>query len=239
MAIKQIGVIHSAILVMCVLLFIQIAKADSMQDDLAFAKTQTAKIPAQISPYQLEISQLAQHAYQALQSPSVQADLHQAMSGSSQMVTNQQQVENPEIATKGDVLIFVSFSMPETSLEQWADQASRIHAPLVIRGLVDNSFKATQTRIKALMQDDSVKKIGVVLDPRLFTEYQITQVPAVLVRDRSVMCLPTQTCLTTYPYDVVYGNVGLESALTVIADQEDGAATTVAQKILATWQNMK
>ena len=236
---KKISITHISTLVVCSLLWVQIVHADAMHDDIAFAKAQAEKMPAQISPYQSEISQLVQQSYQAIQSPSVQADLHQVISGSSQMMANQPQATNPEIATKGDVLIFVSFGMPETRLEQWADQASRIHAPLVIRGLVDNSFKATQTRIKALMQDDPAKKIGVILDPRLFTEYNITQVPAVVVRDRRITCLPTQSCLTTYPYDVVYGNVGLESALSAIADQEEGSATTIAKKILANWQDMK
>ena len=35
-------------------------------------------------------------------------------------------------------------------------------------------------------------KSGIVLDPRLFSDYQITAVPAVVVRNTRVACLPTQ-----------------------------------------------
>ncbi len=123
------------------------------------------------------------------------------------------------------VLIFVSFSMPPASLTQWFNQAEKIQAPIVIRGLVDQSFQKTQTQVHALLKEGSG---GFILDPRLFEQYQINQVPAVIVRDTSASCLPNQSCI--YPYDVVYGDVSLEYALQTIAQQGENAA--VAQNLL-------
>ena len=62
------------------------------------------------------------------------------------MTTRTHTPQNSEMATSGDVLIFISFSMPEESLKQWIAQAQRIHAPLIIRGLINNSFTETQAK---------------------------------------------------------------------------------------------
>ncbi|HVV69611.1 MAG TPA: type-F conjugative transfer system pilin assembly protein TrbC [Gammaproteobacteria bacterium] len=127
--------------------------------------------------------------------------------------------------SKNAVLIFVSFSMPPASLTQWFNQAEKIQAPLIIRGLVNQSFQQTQTQIHGLLTEHSG---WVILDPHLFDQYQINQVPAVVVRDTSTSCSPDQSCI--YPYDIVYGNVNLEYALQTIAQRGDNIA--IAQTLL-------
>src|ERR1700721_885673 len=77
-------------------------------------------------------------------------------------------------AADGDILIFVSFSMPKESLKGWMDEAEKIHAPLVIRGLVNNSFKETVKKMTELANDNHG---GVQLDPTLFKAFNIKQVP--------------------------------------------------------------
>ena len=66
---------------------------------------------------------------------------------------------------QNSVYVFISFSMPKESLQQWAAQAKKVHAPLVIQGLVNDSFTKTQQAVAAL---SSEHQSGVVLDPRLF-----------------------------------------------------------------------
>ena len=114
-----------------------------------------------------------------------------------------------------NVLIFVSFSMPKESIKGWMQEAEKIHAPVVIRGLVNNSFKATIQKMKELVNDNQG---GVQIDPNLFRKFKIKQVPAVVVRSIQ-NCLPTQTCFEDY--DVIYGNVHLDYALEKIANQND------------------
>jgi conjugal transfer pilus assembly protein TrbC len=127
------------------------------------------------------------------------------------------------------VYIFVSFSMPKESLQQWSAQAQKIHAPLVIQGLVDDSFTKTQQAVAAL---SSEHQSGVVLDPRLFQQYHISQVPAVVVVHPTVLkpCLPNQSCWNPEVNDVVAGDIGLEAALRIVADRGDN--TVVAQHLL-------
>ena len=73
---------------------------------------------------------------------------------------------------QNSVYVFISFSMPKESLQQWAAQAKKVHAPLVIQGLVDDSFTKTQQAVAAL---SSEHQSGVVLDPRLFRQYHISK----------------------------------------------------------------
>lgn len=129
-----------------------------------------------------------------------------------------------------NVYIFISFSMPPVSLQQWAAQAQKIHAPLVIQGLVEDSFPKTQQAVAALSKDGQG---GVVLDPRLFDRYHITRVPTVVVIHPVVAapCSPQQSCWRPEMSDVVTGDVGLETALQTMADHGDAAET--AQQFLA------
>ena len=143
--------------------------------------------------------------------------------------------ENPTDHTvPGEVVILISFSIPLTSLQQWCDQAQKIQAPLVLRGLVNDSFVETQKMVKAMTEHCHG---GVVIDPRLFEHYHITQVPAVIVREEinNKTCLPNQSCWQPEEDEVVMGDVGLESALKAIA-QADNRVANIAQRKLAQWR---
>ena len=95
------------------------------------------------------------------------------------------------------LLIFISFSMPMQSLKQWVSQANKKGAALVVRGLVNNSFKETALKVIELLEGTDGR---IQIDPNLFKKYNIQQVPAmVLVNDVG--------------FDVVYGDVPLSEAL--------------------------
>jgi type-F conjugative transfer system pilin assembly protein TrbC len=123
------------------------------------------------------------------------------------------------------IMVFVSFSMNEASLKQWMQQAEDIHAPVVIRGLIDHSFKKTIQKMADLTRDNHG---GVQLDPTLFRRFQIDQVPAVVVF-KEAKCLSSQSCVENY--DVVYGNVTLDYALQTIVDQHDGVSSIASAAI--------
>ncbi len=126
------------------------------------------------------------------------------------------------------IIIFVSFSMPQTSLKLMMHQAEIIHAPVIIRGLVNNSFKATIQKMAELTKDNHG---GVQIDPTLFRRFQINKVPAVVVWNENE-CAPSQSCLENY--DVIYGDVTLDFALKKIAAENDALSeiATRASSIL-------
>nr|WP_037213848.1 TrbC family F-type conjugative pilus assembly protein [Rickettsia endosymbiont of Ixodes scapularis] len=72
--------------------------------------------------------------------------------------------------------IFVSFSMPDAALKEYYLEAQQTGAILVMQGLRDNSFM--QTRDKAMELG-----INFNIDPNLFEEYQIKQIPVIIVDD--------------------------------------------------------
>ena len=149
------------------------------------------------------------------------------------MMTSQAENYPTSSTVSGNVLIFISFSMPMESLKAWSEQAQKIHAPLIIRGLLNDSFADTQ---KAVRQMTVNSHGGVIIDPRLFQIDQITQVPAVVVRRKTPnTCLPNQSCWQPEDDGIVMGDVGLESALKSIA-QEDNRVADIAQKKLAEWR---
>lgn len=107
------------------------------------------------------------------------------------------------------VIIFVSFSMPEQSLKAWIEQAKLIKAPLVVRGLIDNSFKKTIQKLKELGG-------GVQLDPIAFKRFQIKSVPSVVILSSSAKAETPQ-------YDLVAGDVPLEEVLKFV--EKNGVKT--------------
>jgi conjugal transfer pilus assembly protein TrbC len=111
------------------------------------------------------------------------------------------------------VQVFISFSMPPQSLQSWVQQARRIHAPLLLRGLVDHSLTATVLKLRPLLKGGG----GINLDPVAFQTFHITQVPAVLV-----------SC--GKDFEVVYGNVSLSYALQTIAQRGIPACASIAKE---------
>ncbi len=76
------------------------------------------------------------------------------------------------------LLVFVSFSMPESSLKSLAEDAKTHNAVLIMRGLCEDSFVKTAAKLKEL-------EVSVDIHPELFETHQITTVPTfVEVKDK-------------------------------------------------------
>ena len=91
----------------------------------------------------------------------------------------------------GEVIVFLSLSVPPASWRQWADDAARADVPLVLRGVGEGGFRATVTEIgKRLGGHDAGSlpraRSGVAIDPRLFRLFGVTRVPAACRRVRAV-----------------------------------------------------
>jgi type-F conjugative transfer system pilin assembly protein TrbC len=118
-----------------------------------------------------------------------------------------------------EAIIFVSFSMPTLSLKQIIHDAHRYQVPIIIRGLYKNSFRETIEKIFNLVKEDN--KGGISINPVWFRKYDIKTVPALVVNNKNQ---------EAKDFDIVYGNIRLKNALTIIANQ--GNAAKVAQDIL-------
>lgn len=92
-------------------------------------------------------------------------------------------LENPEELSKkleselGDskkeILVFVSFSMPELSLRELSKASKKYNAKLILRGIYKESFKKTAEKILEIDKEG----LSLEINPKLFKQYEIKQVP--------------------------------------------------------------
>lgn len=130
-----------------------------------------------------------------------------------------------------EVIVFTSLSVPAASWREWAREAARTGAPLVLRGVGTDGFRATVKRIGERLGGHEA---GVAVDPRLFRLFRIGRVPAVVVAPGGVPPCASRGCADypAPPHDLVTGNIGLGSALEAVA-AEGGAGRDAARTALA------
>ncbi len=126
-----------------------------------------------------------------------------------------------------EILIFTSLSVLPESWRQWAREAARTGAPLVLRGVGEGGLPATAKRIGARLGG---AEAGVAIDPRLFRLFGIERVPAVVVAPGGVPACRSRGCADdpAPPHDLVSGNIGLAAALEAVA--EEGAVARDAAR---------
>ena len=107
-------------------------------------------------------------------------------------------------------IYFVSLGIPREGLLPMLKDARRYNIPPTLRGLVNNDMRQTAAAMFELSKED--KDAGVQIDPTLFTQYNITTVPALVV-----------TC--PGHHDVIRGSLPLKAALEKVAENGDCAAT--------------
>ena len=79
------------------------------------------------------------------------------------------------------LLVFVSFSMPDATLNRLVEQAARAKASLVLRGFVNGSLQETVLRVQRLIGN---RDVAFQIDPQAFDRFAINKTPSfVLVRD--------------------------------------------------------
>ena len=135
-------------------------------------------------------------------------------------------------AKTAEVLLFTSLSVPPASWRAVARDAARIGAPLVLRGITEESLPATARRIAGRLGN---AQAGAAIDPRLFRLFGIARVPAVVVVPGGVPRCRSRGCADDAPppFDRVTGNLSLAAALEAIAAEGD-VGRAVARRHLAT-----
>lgn len=143
---------------------------------------------------------------------------------------NQALSQNINDDDSSQIVIFVSKSMPQFSLLQWMSEAERSGATVVLRGLVNDSLPETKKWIGELVYQLPKSQGGVAIDPPLFQQFVVTQVPTVVVSQHFARCISDQPCAVT-DYDKVSGNVSLRAALEKIAKGDGVEVDFVRQKL--------
>lgn len=166
-----------------------------------------------------------------------QSDAQFAEKQEKEILLKNQLTTKTESNTKkmSSILIFVSFSMPTQSLEAYLRDAKKIHASVVIRGLVDNSFQKTYLRIADLIKTSGGD--GVELNPIWFKRFGIQVVPAVVVVPERSPCFKNDICKKDTDFDMMTGDITLSSALKMIRDSGN-LTSDIAQTALSKIQGL-
>jgi conjugal transfer pilus assembly protein TrbC len=121
------------------------------------------------------------------------------------------------------VLIFVSFAMPEATLQRLVDQAARAGATLVLRGLINGSIRDTVNRMQALIRG---RRVAVQIDPESFDRYGIVMIPTfVLVTEGAgnESCT-SRVCSSSRQSVKVAGDVTLDYAIQHLNQRSQSSA---------------
>ena len=128
-------------------------------------------------------------------------------------------------AGTAQILIFTSLSVPRESWRQWAGEAAKTGAPLVLRGVSEDGLPATAKQIGERLGG---AEAGVAIDPRLFRLFGVSRVPAVAVMKNAMTPCRSRGCADDPPppHDLVTGNIGLAAALEAVAVEGDAGRDT-------------
>lgn len=129
------------------------------------------------------------------------------------------QSENTKADSNG-LFVFVSLSMPKASLEQLMLGAKKSGATLVLRGLKNNSYRETLSELQPFVEKSQG---GLVINPKLFDEYQIQRVPTFVYQFGDMA-------------DSISGDVSLSYVVNKIVDRGE-ADKALIQKIQSRLRN--
>ncbi|NKX28693.1 type-F conjugative transfer system pilin assembly protein TrbC [Rhodobacteraceae bacterium R_SAG6] len=169
----------------------------------------------------------------ALSHPRVQALLGAGEAGGSQTAPEEVRYDG------ATVFLLASFSMPKASLRQMMEEASTYGLPIVFRGFVNNSVYETRAALEETF-GSMEEAVGFSIDPTVFARFDITSVPQVIAMSEAVDVCETPGCEAdpVPPHDRVSGNVPVEFALRLIAEQGD-VASAEASRLLTEAENAR
>lgn len=125
--------------------------------------------------------------------------------------------------------IFVSLSMPETSLRLLVAQAERSGATLLLRGLKANSMKQTLEAVQSMIGE---RNVSWQIDPEAYARYSVRHTPTFVLTksgittdNNSATC--GASCIAANAFYSVAGDVSLDYALDAMVRRYPDAQTQV------------
>lgn len=141
---------------------------------------------------------------------------------------------NPSSKQKkiSNLLIFISFSMPNNLIKEYIQQAKDTGGVLVLRGMIDKSISKTAIKLNDI---NNKQGVNAIIDPNLFKLYNIKRVPAFVVAGYENY--PCVACKQTPIYDKITGSVTLEYALEQIMNSRISSTKNMASGYLKKLRN--
>jgi type-F conjugative transfer system pilin assembly protein TrbC len=123
-----------------------------------------------------------------------------------------------QVPQLNQLMIFVSSSMAASILKQYATASNKANGVLVLRGLINNSFKQTVSFIRTLDKQGT----RTIIDPNAFKLFDVKQVPEIVVIIDNNDC-KWGRCDHTPLFDKISGDITLEYGLEEITKRGEFA----------------
>lgn len=146
------------------------------------------------------------------------------------LATGKKTLKQVELKKKYDLMIFISFSLPEETLRKYSMQAAEYGAVLVLRGMHHNSLEQTK------QEGAKVNPSGVEWDiaPATFRKFKIDRVPSIVLADAAGASVLEDGCAKESEYLRVDGEVSIHHALVLMKQYGKGNLVRTAESILET-----
>lgn len=112
-----------------------------------------------------------------------------------------------------DLIIFASLSMPETMLINYATQAKRFGAVILLRGFVDDKTSKTRETLARLNQAGAQFEVS----PEPFKHFKITKVPTLVLASANAASVVEDGCAKPETYVSISGDITVADALDKIS----------------------
>ena len=141
----------------------------------------------------------------------------------------------PPAATPGQLLIFISLSMPQPVLRRLLAEAHHSDAILAMRGLHQGSFAATLQRLQMLYKPVAEQaRSAITIAPDWFQRFDITAVPVHVLLLEPLSRCEAPPCAVPRHLSLA-GAAGLPTILERLQEQPEAAgyATAMLEKLAA------
>jgi type-F conjugative transfer system pilin assembly protein TrbC len=123
---------------------------------------------------------------------------------------------------KQNIMVFISFSMPNNMILEYIEEAKRYNAVLVLRGFIKSESGKQSIPLTVQKISDITNKRGanVIIHPKMFELFQIDKAPAIVRVRGNFECLDNGSLCDerNVLYDKVTGSVSLSYALELFND---------------------
>lgn len=136
---------------------------------------------------------------------------------------------DPNDADNAQLMVFVSFSMPEASLNRLALETAKVGGVLVLRGFVNDSLKQT------VAASEKMTNLGAQLEinPQLYQEYSVNKVPSYVIAKRSMDASPCSGGTQCVNHLKLEGDASLHAVLDRFSQNKNQTMANIAGAKLA------
>lgn len=157
-------------------------------------------------------------------------ELQRAIGKNSAQVQAMQEAKFTHFDNPYCLRVFISTSMTNAAILDYARAAENYNARLVLKGLPGNSWLELAQMVRVLQQELGSKQLALEIDDTAFAAFNVHAVPTiVLSQEERIMDLVAGD-LRVKRADQVVGNIGLKNALELFA--ENGDMADIARNIL-------